>query len=276
MTASVSWIASYPRSGNTWLRFLIANCLSDHPFDWTGGLNAFAFELHFYREMMLERGWDEAQTLDKLREVAAGQPTASSIGDQIFVKSHDLWSPTHTFAGHTRRAILLVRDPLDVLLSGLHYARLTRDYNGDDESYIRNYLECGGDPAWIRMGYGSWSQHAKSWMNQDEFPVSVVRYEDLKSNTETELVKICEFLELPVYRHLIDKAAEKSSMERLRKSEVEAREKGQFGGLRDGMFFINQGRSGQNLSDVSPELDDLFEEQFADDMKMFGYDRRTV
>lgn len=271
--AHLTWIASYPRSGNTWLRFLIANCLADHEFDWTTAMNAFAFELYYYQKKMRDDGWSEAQVFETLNRVIAGQPTASVIGDRVFMKSHDLWSDEHPFSEHSRAAILLVRDPRDVLLSGLNYARLTRGYDGDDARYAREFIEQGGDPAWIKAGYGTWATHTSSWQAQGRFPVHVVKYEDLKSDPAPQLERICTFLGLPVIPELIATAGEKASIAKLRKNEVQAREKGQFGGLKDGYFFINKGQSGQSLDDLEPGLDDLFEQRFANELAELGYAR---
>lgn len=269
----LTWIASYPRSGNTWLRFLIVNALVEEQFDWLTAMKSFAFELGWYEKRMLRDGWTQDQVIEKVQSVLSLQPTAKVLGERVFFKTHQAWSEMHPLAALTTRAVLLVRDPRDVLLSGLNFARLKRGYAGTDLEYAETFIEHGGDPAWIKLGDDSWSAHYSSWTQHDDFPVHILKYEDLKANPERELARLLEFLELPLEPKLIETAAERASLSKLRNTEIAARSQGELKGFQDGYYFVNKGRSGQSLDELSPGLDAKFEERFGADLAELGYTR---
>lgn len=273
MSDTFTWIASYPRSGNTWLRFLVANCLVDHQFDWTKAMNSFAFELYYYMGKVRNDGWSNQDVVDTLRRVIRGQPTADRIGDRLFMKTHDAWSDKHPFADMGGPAVLLVRDPRDVLLSAINYHQLTRDTEADPVQYAHAYIKNGGDPAWIKSGYGTWFEHYQSWAEQSSFPVHVVRYEQLKTDPVPALVKLCAFLEFDITSEDADRAVDRTALAKLQKVEQDARADGTFGGLNKGFKFFNKGKSGQSLDDLEPGLDDLFEQKFANELAEMGYAR---
>ena len=273
MCDTFTWIASYPRSGNTWLRFLVANCLVDHEFDWTKAMNSFAFELYYYIGKVRNDGWSNQDVVDTLRRVIKGQPTADRIGDRLFMKTHDVWSERHPFADMGGPAVLLVRDPRDVLLSAINYHKLTRDAEADPVQYARTYIDNCGDPAWIKSGYGTWFEHYMSWTKQDQFPVHVVRYEQLKIEPIPALVELCAFLEFQITPEDAERAVKRSELTKLQKVEQDARADGTFGGLNKGFKFFNKGKSGQSLDDLEPGLDEHFEQKFAMELAETGYSR---
>jgi hypothetical protein len=273
LTDSVQWIASYPRSGNTWLRFLVVNCLVDHQFDWETAMNCFAFELYYYLSKMRTDGWTEHQTLEVLRSVVRNQPTREHIGDRVYLKTHNAWTPEHPFGRYADRALLIVRDPRDVLLSAVNFHKLTRDADADPVAYAHRYIEHGSDPAWINAGYGTWYDHYRSWTAQADFPVHVVRYETLKTDPVPALLQLCDFLGFEVSQADAERAVERTALAKLQDVERKARADGSFGGLNEGYQFFNTGQSGQSLDDLEPGLDDLFEQKFASGLAELGYAR---
>jgi len=273
MADTITWIASYPRSGNTWVRFLVANCLVDHEFDWSRAMNSFAFELYYYVRQMHREGWTAQDVVDTMRRVVKNQPTGERIGDRLFMKTHNAWGGEHPLAELGGPAVLIVRDPRDVLLSGLNYARLTRGYDGDDARYARQFIEHGGDPAWIRAGYGTWHEHYRSWTAQRDFPVHVVRYEDLKEDPVPTLLGLCEFLGFVVTEADARRAVDRTDIATMRGIEHKARSEGTFAGLKEGYNFFNTGRSGQSLDAIEAGLDDRFERAFAQPLADVGYAR---
>lgn len=270
----MTWISSYPRSGNTWVRFLIVNCLVDHEFDWDTAMNAFAFELYYYLERMRDDGWSKQDVIDKLKSVVKDQPTAGMFGDTVYMKSHNRWSDDHPFAEYTDRAILIVRNPRDVLLSGANYHNLMVDPDTPAVEYAREFIEHGGDPRWIRNGYGTWFEHYQSWTNAS-FPVHVVRYEDLKSDPIQPLMAMCKFLGFEVSKEDAARAAERTKIAKLRDVEHKARQAGRITDFNAGFNFFNKGKSGQSLDDLEPGLDEKFDRAFAEQMEATGYSPRA-
>ncbi len=273
MPDSIHWIASYPRSGNTWLRFLVVNCLVDYDFDWETAMNCFAFELYHYLAKMRTEGWTPKYTLGVLRRIVQDQPTRDRIGETVYIKTHHAWSMDHPFAEFTNRALLIVRDPRDVLLSAANYHNLTRNPDANPAEYARRYIEHGGDLAWIKTGYGTWLQHYQSWANQSEFPVHTVRYETLKTDPVPALVALCDFLGFEVSEADARRGVERTEFAQMKEIEANARAKGKLSNLNKGFNFIHKGQSGQSLDDLEPGLDDLFDQKFSKELAEMGYAR---
>lgn len=261
----IVWLASYPKSGNTWVRFLLYSLLHGPP----------------------------AKSIDvskRIPDVHRPIPFSAPPSGPLYAKTHAALTERHPHLDKSVRAVYIVRHPKDVLLSGLNYHRLA----GTDEKalpsaqYARTFLNSFGDPMWARQGYGSWDQHVRSWTETDRFPVHTVRYEDLKTDAPARLRAIAEFLGIDADDATIERAAKASSFDALRALEV--REKaaapaarsddrlfiGDRSVARKGVFFINAGKTGQSLDQIAPGLDDAFAKSFgtrhADLLERFGYD----
>ena len=273
MVDTIHWIASYPRSGNTWLRFLVAHCLADCELNWETGVNSFAFEMYYYLQQIRAEGWSTQDVIDRMRRVMSKQPTSHRIGSRLFMKTHNAWGPSHPFAELGGPAVLIVRDPRDVLLSAANYHNLVVNPTTDQRTYAKRYIEHGGDPVWMKTGYGTWYEHYRSWTAQSDFPVHTIRYETLKADPVRTLIELCGFFNFDVSEHDAQRAVERTDMAKMRDIEKRAREDGSFGGLNDGFNFFNKGESGQSLDELEPGLDDLFEQKFAKELAEMGYAR---
>lgn len=204
MTRTI-WLASYPKSGNTWFRFLIANLSASEPL----GVNdlprqhtiASARE-PFDQIMLIDSGLlthDEVDCLrPRLYEEMARDPVIGGFDEpgqaaepMRFVKVHDAYVVTPQaeplLAGRRGAdgVILLVRDPRDVApsLAG-HIGK------GIDEAIVMmndwGAALCATPDRLdrqLRQRLLSWSGHVASWLDQRHLPVHVVRYEDLTADT---------------------------------------------------------------------------------------------
>jgi hypothetical protein len=249
----VVWIASYPKSGNTWVRFLL------HHYFW--GEPANSLELN--------------RRIPDLHRPAGRIDTS---GERLFVKTHSLLTEKLPFLANTERAIHIRRHPKDVLLSGMNYARLEGVGPSSDAAYARAFIEQGGDPGWLRMGFGTWAEHAASWMETGRFPVHSTTYEALKADTAGELRAMLAFAGEAVDEARLARAVELSSFDRLR--EIERKEKARggeslFRGGRESLarnaMFMNKGATGQSLSHIDPALDAAFDHAFGPAMARLGY-----
>lgn len=249
----VVWIASYPKSGNTWVRFLL------HHYLWGEPRNSL--ELN-HRIPDLHR--------------PAGRIDTSS--PRLFVKTHFALTDTLPYLGMTDRAIYIKRHPKDVLLSGMNYAKLESAGTPDPAAYARAFIGAAGDPAWIEMGFGAWAEHVESWTATDRFPVHVTSYEAIKNDTAGELRAVLAFVGEAVDEDRLLRAVELSDFKRMR--EIERKEKARGGDslfrggraslARDAMF-MNKAATGQSLAPIDPTLDATFDAAFAQDLKRFGY-----
>ncbi len=256
---SIVWLASYPRSGNTWLRFLIHECVYGP----------------------VESSTQVAERIPDIHRT----PLSPSPDTRTFAKTHFMLTGKHPHRDQTERAIHVRRHPADVLLSAINYARLigTSDVETRDQkrAFAKTFIRFGGSPDWIKSSYGTWEQHASTW-NKAPFPVLCLTYEELKSDTAAQLRRIMEFLEHPIEEQRLAAAIERSnfdSMQKLEVSEKQAGEASLFRGgaesLQQGSLFVNKGQTGRNLAELGDDIAEMFNRRFAQPLAQYGYSAQS-
>ncbi len=185
---SIIWLASYPKSGNTWVRaFLTAYLHSERPLD----INALLGAMHgVFREEIddllgISSANLTAAEAQNLRPTIFRSIAATSIAP-FFIKTHDIYGLTPDGmpifpSDVSLRAIYIIRNPLDVVISLAHHQVISID-----AAIAQMANESYGEPqgihrlsAQIWQHWGSWSANVKSWHEQQNIPVEVIRYEDL-------------------------------------------------------------------------------------------------
>ena len=248
----VVWIASYPKSGNTWMRFLL------HHYFWGEPTNSLALN----------------HRIPDLHRPVGGIDTSQ---DRLFVKTHFVLSDALPFLARTDRAIVIRRHPKDVLLSGLNYAALESPTPIDSIAYAKSFIAHGGDQAWEKMGFGTWESHARSW-HTDRFPVHHTTYEALTHDAAGEFRRVLGFLGETIDEDRLARAVQLSDFGRLR--EIERKEKARGGqslfrggkaSLARQAMFMNKGAVGQSLAPIELALDEAFDSAFAQALAAFGY-----
>lgn len=183
-----TFLVSYPKSGNTWVRFLLANLL--YPDETVGFANI--------NVLLPAPGVSSKRFLRKLPRPR-------------ILKSHE------PFDVRFRKVIYLVRDPRDVVVSEYHFNLKKRyiDPTVSLEQFVKSFI--AGESA----GYGSWWEHAASWIaaRQGNPAFLLVRYEDLLTNPIVETAKIAQFLGIQAGPERLQSAVERSSADRMRKLE---------------------------------------------------------
>jgi hypothetical protein len=152
----------------------------------------------------------------------------SEIERPRFIKSHAPFEPDYS------NVIYIVRDGRDVAVSYYHHS--LRKGHIEPKVDFADFLELfnQGDVD----GFGIWSEHVTSWLNQDEVPVLLVRYEDLLKDAEQELMRILEFAGVKIEIDRVKSAVEASKFENMRKQEEKNRKKtGEPGGKKDEKFM---------------------------------------
>ena len=192
----IIWIASYPKSGNTYIRSFIAAYYFSKKgkFDFDLLLNILQFpsikfsKKNIYSEKEASENWifNQNQFFKK-----------NKIN---FIKTHNSLekfnSNQFTSGNQTLGAIYIVRDPRNLITSLMHHYSL--DY---DEAYSKlinenaSLLEKPKDNDHSNFTFlGSWSNHYTSWKNAIDFKTLFIKYEDLEYNKYETFKKIIEFI----------------------------------------------------------------------------------
>ena len=280
----IVWVASYPKSGSTWMRMLLANFLFDS--EEAVSINdldkvlpgASGFSLADFDDRVGVSPGDctsgEADTLlpRLYRERAAG---AADAGRLLFCKTHDV--PRDTPAGEplfpedvTAGAVYLVRNPLDVAVSWAFY-------RGED--FAASIAMLNSPRYWLRVRrhpqlrhyLSDWSGHVRRWIGAP-FPVLTVRYEDLLADAAEQLGRVARFLRLEGASDAgrCRRAAASSGFDRLRRNE----EREGFLGRKPGNphLFFRSGRAGGWRRHLSVAQVREVVRAHGETMAVFGYD----
>lgn len=225
----IVWLASYPKSGNTWLRLLLANLMSDgdEPVDINElGLGQVASSRRIFDAVAgIEAGELTHGEVDRIRPDVY-RTMAERAHDTIFVKVHDAYQRLDDggllFPDEvTRGAVYLVRNPLDVCVSlayhmgGREFACVARSLADPDMAFSAG---TGQQHHQLRQRLSSWSGHVESWTRAG-VPVHVVRYEDLTCRPVEVFADAAAFLGMPHDRPALERAVAWSSFERIQAQE---------------------------------------------------------
>jgi hypothetical protein len=191
------FLVSFPKSGNTWSRFLIANAVKVH----------FAIETEVNFFSILEiipavKNNKKGKTVNLRSSGMFGRTDLPRI-----IKSHSSYNP------YFNRVILLVRDPRDVICSWFNYLKHYQKIEPDTK--LSDFLDSP------RYGIDTWVSHTESWcFNQTmDQKIKIFRYEDLLKDTTIQLQLIMELLGMKMTEEELGKAIELSSKENMKKLE---------------------------------------------------------
>lgn len=227
--SGIYWLASYPKSGNTWLRVLLTNYLKEasQPVainELTAG-NAAGFLQSSFDEFAGIDSSDLTESQTNYYRPRVYEKMAAESSETLFLKIHDAFvrnaegNPIFSPAA-TAGAIYIVRNPLDVAVSYAHHENESTDkiikHMNRSDAYLANRRNARGQ---LAQKLKSWSEHAFSWADAAEINVHLVRYEDLLREPAAIFAGVVRFARLPFDAERIEKAVEFSRFERLREQE---------------------------------------------------------
>lgn len=230
----IYWLASFPKSGNTWFRIFLKNYLLDgkEPFNINESLQNLPIASSretFDTFTGLESALMTQEEIERLQP-AAFEHIARVSTETHYIKIHDACNevmpglPIVSVEG-TEKALYILRNPLDVAISFADHFGC-----GIDESISligdKNLAHCAEKDKsgkQLRHRLNNWSDHVASWVDAPWFPVEVLRYEEMKEYPFAAFGRAIRFLEIPCDEERLKKAILFSDFNELKKQE---REKG--------------------------------------------------
>jgi aryl sulfotransferase len=227
----IVWLASYPKSGNTWMRFFLARLLNPGEEPFTDrvlhtidqGLGIASARETFDEFAGLESSDLIPEDIDRLRPyvyraIAAGR-------DTVYLKVHDayLFTPENEPLfplDATRAVIYIARNPVDVAVSLAFHSGITFDAAIDvmaSESAVIGGKK-GRLSGQLRQRVLSWSGHVGSWLDAD-IKCHLVRYEDMLQTPFETFRAVIHFLDLPADKQDVCATLDATRFERLREEE---------------------------------------------------------
>ncbi|MEM7133566.1 MAG: sulfotransferase domain-containing protein [Chloroflexota bacterium] len=243
---SDTFITSYPKSGNTWVRFLIANML--YPDGSTDFMN-------------VNQRVPDIYTRPDSELLALQEPR--------FLKSHEYFDPRYP------KVLYIVRDVRSVIVSYYHHLTLIGRISKNMEmiEFVKNFLNGQVD------GYGSWKENVLSWIKvkgDDPDNFLLIRYEDLQSNTSEHVSTMCQFLAKPADKAEIELIVELSQFERMKALEsagIDLRSLNTpMKKISNTKGFVRSGRTSDWQSSLEPHILEVIYQSCGSLLEELGYE----
>ena len=271
---NIVWLASYPKSGNTWLRVFLANLIANKPDPVPlDQLHRYcddeANPAHFSELAGKPSAELDLDEISMLRPQVHARIASASCGTR-FVKTHNRVGVIDHYPlqnlGVTAGAIHVVRNPMDVAISMTHHFGLSLD--DAIERLGNENVATQNDDLFVTQVLGSWSDHARSWASLDSTRVLTVRYEDLLRNSRKQFAKIARFLGIGGSSERIDRAVRHSTFSTLSALE---RKNGFREASDKGRFFFRKGTTNEWRDVLTASQMKVIVERHSEQMKRFGY-----
>ena len=274
----IIWLASYPKSGNTWVRLFLDYLLSSNKdFNINDNvIGQFPIRSHF---LTLSENINDQDEFAKYC-ILAQQKLNLDNKLKIFKTHNAFWNwgggkYTFTDEENSLGAIYIVRDPRNVITSVLNYYH-KENYDHALEFMIENKV-LGGDDSEIGLPtiIGSWSNHYKSWKKFKKNYL-IIKYENLLDQPQNEFFKITNYLEavsdLKFDKNKISKTIVECSFENMSTQEDkfgfnDNSEKNKL--LKKKFFNLGPNNKWENY--LTKEIQNKIEKSFGDEMMELGY-----
>ena len=278
----IIWIASYPKSGNTWLRYFLGNYYFNNKDNFQPEIIKNIKKFHLDKELIksnlhnqdfiknpynVSKYWIQSQKKLEIKK-----------GNVVFLKTHNalinIENNEFTNSDLTLAIIYIIRDPRDVVVSYSKYRHL--DYDKTIEHMIGSkvnipFVRDAKDASNIEIT-GSWAFHYNSWKDGiSVIPRIIIKYEDLLSNSEKIFTNIIKFLsnimKLEVNYKKIKSSNNLSKFTKLKNFE----EKNNFFENNSSENFFRIGKSGNWKKELNKDQIKKIEDSFKIEMINLGY-----
>ena len=273
--SGILWLASYPKSGNTWLRVFLATLILDEPDP---------LPLQRINEVCSSEPnevWFKPLTTKPISELSdkkiaalrvKAQERAAGVNRNIIpMKTHSLLGKDHGYPTISVKAtvgvIYIVRDPRDVAVSVADHYGLTLDQA--IEMMADKAARGRGMPGnTVHELMGGWSDHVRSWTRWKHTPLLLLRYEDMLADTLGQLGMVAKKLGITQDEARIRRAVAFSSFKTLQAQEQES---GFVEKSLHSQRFFRSGRAGGWRDKLTPAQSAAIEVFHAEQMRRFGY-----
>ena len=196
----IFWIASYPKSGNTWLRSLLSSYYySENGFfnqSLLKNIGQFPEKRHF-----VNFNYDPKVIIDTSRYWISAQEKINADKKLKFFKTHNILGSINnnnfTNSKNSVGGIYVVRDPRNVLTSIQNHYEFDKDealkFMLDEKKFIHDF-HVHNDYSNFQF-ISSWEKNYQSWIKQINFPIKVIKYEDLNNKTYETFKEIIQFVD---------------------------------------------------------------------------------
>ncbi|MBN8837099.1 MAG: sulfotransferase domain-containing protein [Sphingobacteriia bacterium] len=202
----IVWLASYPKSGNTWMRAFLSALLNNGEVD----INKMVTKTIFSSRDFFSEYTDIDSTYLTDKEAKQLQPEVFNYlaitdkSEKIFIKVHDAYTlnqfnkpiiPTES----TFCAIYIIRNPLDIVASLANHTQISinkavHSLVDDDYCWCAQNGNINTDIQ-FRQYLSNWSYHVNSWTLYAPFPVYLIKYEDMVVDTFNTFKKVVKSIE---------------------------------------------------------------------------------
>lgn len=234
------FIVSYPKSGNTWIRFLIGSLVYDQPINFAN----------------IERKVpDIYQNNDEV---------LLNIPRPRLLKSHECFDPNY------KKVIYIVRDPRDVAISYYHHHikfKIIED-NYPIDRFVLRFISGGLNP------FGSWGENVGSWfgMCEDNNDFMPICYEDILEDPFSQLRKIASFLNIAATEERLNNMVDLYSAQNMRRMEVIQSDLWKpTKNTRKDKYFVRNGKAGSWRDELPKPMAEAIQTAWSKLMMKIGY-----
>jgi len=277
----IIWLASYPKSGNTWVRHFLASLIYSN--QGKDGLEKLGFIMQYPKRDQFEKLVTDLDDFNQIKKNWINSQNLINSDNKLTIfKTHhilcSLGNDNFTDKKNTLGAIYIVRDPRNVISSILYHFNLSNteealNFIQRENTFIGNVKNKVNYP--LHTLIGSWKTNYNSWKFFGE-NFLLVKYEDLILNPNTEFKRIANFItnitNIKFSEEQIKKGIDESSFENLQKLEDK---NGFIESIKDlknkRKKFFNLGPGNNWKKILDKKFVNEIENSFKDEMKELGY-----
>ena len=275
----ITWIASYPKSGNTWMKLFLKSYFSSENKSFS--INSKTDDFFNVETFPVSKKFNELNIDYKnFANIAKNWINMQSLinlnNKNNYIKTHNAMCSinNHDFTDNenTLGAIYIVRDPRDIAVSYSAFLDLkldeTIDFMLSPSCFEEDIFE---NVRYKKSIMGNWAYHYKSWKNYNAREVIIIKYEDMLNDPKMTFLKVLTFLNkidnIKINKQKMAKAIDQTTFKNLQELE----EKEGFDENPSNKSFFRKGKEGEWKKILDKDQQQRIEKEFKNEMKELGY-----